>query len=153
MKTVLVAYFSESGTTEKMAGFIAEGLRFSGHQAVVKKMEDIKTGEDLKGYDGYIFGAPTYNQDVPGPVETFMDLAGEAELAGKPAGSFSSYRHDVGYTQGGQSADILLDTMQNQYGMNRFELGPLRLKDQLFETMEGMRACQDYGKVFGEKLA
>ncbi len=47
MKRVLVAYFSLTGKTEKMAEFIAEGVRFAGHQAVVKKMSDIKTAEAL----------------------------------------------------------------------------------------------------------
>jgi len=31
MKKVLVAYFSLSGKTEKMAEYVAEGVRFSGH--------------------------------------------------------------------------------------------------------------------------
>lgn len=33
MKKVLIAYYSAAGTTEKMAGYIAEGVRFSGHEA------------------------------------------------------------------------------------------------------------------------
>ena len=39
---VLIAYFSLSGKTEKMAEYIAEGIRFSGREVVVKKMGDIK---------------------------------------------------------------------------------------------------------------
>ena len=35
MKKVLVAYYSRTGLTEKMAGFVAEGVRFSGNEAEV----------------------------------------------------------------------------------------------------------------------
>jgi hypothetical protein len=36
--------------------------------------------------------------------------------------------------------------------MQPFELGSFKLKEAIVETAEGARACQDYGKVFGEKL-
>ena len=42
MKKVLVAYFSVTGTTESMAQYIAEGVRFSGCEAVVKNISAIK---------------------------------------------------------------------------------------------------------------
>ena len=38
MSKVLIAYFSLRGSTEKMAQYIAEGVRFSGQQATVKKI-------------------------------------------------------------------------------------------------------------------
>ncbi len=55
---VLIAYYSATGKTEKMAEYIAEGVRFSSHEAVVKKIGDIKDAAELAGYDGYIFGSP-----------------------------------------------------------------------------------------------
>jgi hypothetical protein len=36
--------------------------------------------------------------------------------------------------------------------MKPFELGPFILKEDVVETGEGMKTCQDYGRVFGEKL-
>jgi hypothetical protein len=36
--------------------------------------------------------------------------------------------------------------------MASFELGPFTLKDDVVGTGEGMKACQDYGRVFGKKL-
>jgi len=59
MHRVLVAYVSRTGKTEKMAEFIAEGIRFSGHEAVVKKVAEITGEKELEGYDGYVFGCPT----------------------------------------------------------------------------------------------
>jgi len=146
MGKVLIAYFSLSGKTEKMAEYIAEGVRFSGQQAVAEKLSDIKSANDLADYDGYIFGSPTYHRDMAEPMKTFLFLAKKADLEGKPAGAFGSYTHS------GDAPAIILDTMQYVYKMKPFELGSFNLKEAVIETGEGMRACQDYGKVFGEKL-
>jgi len=152
MKRVLVAYFSVTGTTEKMAEYIAEGVRFSGQAAVVKKMEDIKALVDIAGYDGYIFGSPTYSLDVPKPVEMFLSMAEKAGLEGKMGGAFGSYTHDVSYKHDNYAPAIIFDTLQRICKMKPFELGPFTLKEDLVETSEGMRTCQDYGRVFGEKV-
>jgi len=61
MKKVLIAYFSLTGKTEKMAEYVAEGVRFGGCQATIKKISDLKNASDLESYDGYIFGSPTYH--------------------------------------------------------------------------------------------
>ncbi len=146
MKKVLVAYFSLTGKTEKMAEYIAEGVRFSGQQVVTKKISDIKTASDLNGYDGYIFGSPTYHRDMAEPMKTFLFLARKADLEGKLAGAFGSYTHS------GDAPAVIFDTMQYVYKMQPFELSSFRLKEAVIETAEGIRACQNYGKVFGEKL-
>jgi len=146
MGKVLIAYFSLSGNTKKMAEYIAEGVRFSGQQAVVSNISEIKSFKDLNGYDGYIFGSPTYHRDMAEPMKTFLFLAKKAELEGKPAGAFGSYTHS------GDAPAIIFDTMQYVYKMKPFELGSFNLKEAVIETGEGMRTCQDYGKVFGEKL-
>ena len=41
MKKVLIAYFSLSGNTQKMAEYMAEGVRISGQEVAVKKVSDI----------------------------------------------------------------------------------------------------------------
>ena len=146
MKKVLIAYFSLAGKTEKMAEYIAEGVRFSGNQAVIKKISEIKAASDLNGYDGYIFGSPTYHRDMAEPMKTFLFLARKANLEGKLAGAFGSYTHS------GDAPAIIFDTMQYVYKMQPSELGSFNLKEAIVETAEGMRACQDYGRVFGEKL-
>ncbi len=147
MKKVLIAYFSLTGKTEKMAEYIAEGVRFSGQQAVIKKISEIKSANDLAGYDGYIFGSPTYHRDMADPVKTFLFLAKKAYLEGKLGGAFGSYTHS------GDAPAMIFDTMQYVYKMEPFELGSFNLKEAVVETSEGMRTCQDYGRVFGEKVA
>ena len=151
MKRVLIAYFSATGTTEKMAGYIAEGVRFSGHDAVTGRIGDIEATE-IAGYDGYIFGSPTYSLDVPEEVKIFFGVVKKADLEGKTGGAFGSYAHDVGYKHDTYAPAIILDTLQHTCKMKPFELGPFALKKDVVETSEGMKACQDYGRVFGEKL-
>jgi len=146
VKRVLVAYFSLTGKTEMMAQYIAEGIRISGQETVVKKILDIKSADDLVGYDGYIFGSPTYHRDVADPVKTFLFLARKANLEGRLAGAFGSYTHS------GDAPAVILDTMQYVYKMQPFELASFNLKEAIVETIEGMHACHDYGRVFGKKL-
>jgi flavodoxin len=143
---VLIVYFSLSGKTEKMAEYIAEGIRFSGQPVAVKSIKDIKAANDLVDYDGYLFGSPTYHRDMAEPMKTFLFLAKKADLEGKLAGAFGSYTHS------GDAPAIIFDTMQYVYKMEPFELGSFNMKEALVETSEGMRSCQDYGRVFGKKL-
>jgi flavorubredoxin len=152
MKKVLIAYFSASGETGKMAGYIAEGVRFSGQEAVVKKIDDIKTAAEIAGYDGYIFGSPTYSSDVPGPMKAALEMAAGAGLEGKLGGAFGSYSHDVGYQHDGYAPSLIFNTLQDAGKMKPFELGAFTLKEDIIETAEGIKSCQDYGRVFGEKL-
>ena len=146
MSKVLIAYFSLSGNTEKMAQYIAEGVRFSDNEVTIRKLSDIKTAEDLAGYDGYILGSPTYHRDMAEPMKTFLFLVKKAAPEGKIAGAFGPYTHD------GDVPNIILETMQYVFNMEPFDLGALKMFDRDLETNEGMRACQDYGRVFGESL-
>ena len=146
MKKILIAYFSLTGTTQKMAEYISEGVRISGQQVTVKKVSDVKGVEELAGYDGYIFGSPTYHRDMTGPMKTFLFLVRKANLEGKLGGSFGSYTHD------GNAPEMIFNTMQYVYKMEPFELGPFNLLEAKADTSEGMHACQDYGEVFGETL-
>ena len=146
MGKALVAYFSLTGHTGMMAQYIAEGVRMSGQEATVKNVLDIQDASELEGYDGYLFASPTYHRDMAEPMKTFLFLARQANLQSKPGGAFGSYTHS------GDAPGIILETMQYVYKMEPFELGSFRLKEDVVETGEGMRACQDYGRVFGERL-
>ncbi len=152
MKRVLIAYFSATGMTEKMADYIAEGVRFSGQEAVTRRIEDIKTAAEIAGYDGYIFGSPTYILDLPEAVKSFLLMTEKAGLAEKMVGAFGSYTHDVGYEHDTLAPAIIFNTLQNVGKMKPFELGPFTLQEDVVETSQGMETCQDYGRVFGESL-
>jgi len=143
---ILIAFTSVTGNTEKMAQYIAEGVRFSGSDAVVKDISTIKNAESLDGFNGYIFGSPTYHRDMTGKMKTFLFLAKRANLEGKLAGAFGSYTHS------GDAPSLILETMQYVYKMEPFELSSFNMEEALIDTPDGIRACQDYGRVFGEKL-
>jgi flavodoxin len=144
MKKVLVAYVSRTGNTEKMAEFIAEGIRFSGHTADVKKVADIRDEKVLGGYDGYVFGCPTYHKDITAGMKTFLFIAEKANLVGKMGGAFGSSTHS------GESAQMIYDTMQHVFKMDMVSLGALNLKEPIIGAPDGQRSCQDYGKAVGQ---
>lgn len=146
MANVLVVYVSLTGVTQQMAQYIAEGVRFYEHRVTVKNTEDIKTAEDLEGYDGYIFGSPTHHQDMAEPMKTFFCIAEKADMKGKLAGAFGSYTHT------GDAPAIVLDKMRGSLGMRPLPLGSFNLLEAKVGTQEGIKACHDYGQTFGEEL-
>ena len=146
MGKVLITYYSRTGKTEKMAEYIAEGVRFSGNSADIRKLSDIKNEKELEGYDGYILGCPTYHRDMTANMKTFLFLVEKANLNGKVGGAFGSYTHS------GDAPKYIFDTMEHVFKMNMTPLGSFNLLENLVEGTEGMRACQDYGKSISEKL-
>ena len=147
MKKVLVAYLSRTGKTEKMAEYIAEGIRFTGNTADLIKISEIKNEKALEGYDAYVFGCPTYHRDITEGMKTFLFSAQKADLVGKMGGAFGSYTHS------GESAQMISDTMKHVFKMEMVNLGPLNMKEQTISTPEGMRTCQDYGKAIGQMFS
>ena len=147
MKKVLVAYYSRTGKTEQMATDIAEGVRFSGNAAEVIKISELKSEKDLAGFDGYIFGCPTYHKDMTENFKTFLFLVEKANLAGKMGGAFGSSTHS------GEAPGYIFDTMEHVFKMEMTNLGPFGLREAQVNTTEGMRACQDYGRALGKKLS
>jgi flavodoxin len=152
VKKALIVYFSAGGTTDKMAQFIGEGLRISGQEVAASELNDIKTDRTLSGFDGYIIGSPTYSLDVPEAMKTFLATVQKAGLNRKLGGAFGPYTHDVSYRHDTYAPAIILEMIQKLWGIKPFELGPLILKEDLVDTVEGMKACQDYGRIFGEKM-
>jgi len=146
MKKVLIGYYSRTGMTEKMAEYLAEGVRFTGNEADLKKISELKNEKDFQGYDGYMFGCPTYHKDITENFKTFLFLAQKAKLEAKPGGAFGSHTHS------GESAGIIFDTMEHVFKMNMTSLGPLSLKESQIATREGMGACHDYAKDYSKKL-
>ena len=146
MKKVLVCYLSRTGNTKKMAEFLAEGIRMTGNTAELKKTSEIKSEKDLDGYDGFVFGCPTYHRDITEGMKRFLFMVEKTRLVGKIGGAFGSFTHS------GESASMIFDTMLHVFKMDMVDLGALDLKENLLETDEGVRACQDYGKAIGQKF-
>jgi flavodoxin len=144
---VLIAYDSRTGHTEKMAEYVSEGVRFSGHEVETKKISEIKNEEALQGYDAYIFGSPTYHRDMTQGMKTFLFLAQKANLEGKVGGAFGSYTHS------GDAPKLIFDTMEFVFKMNMVDLGSFNFIEARISSNEGVKACQDYGRGVGEMLS
>jgi len=158
MKRVLIAYYSNTGNTEQMAGYIAEGVRIAGCEAETRNITEIVSKKDLSGYDGYIFGCPTYHLDMPEAFKNFLDLAGEAGLVGKLGGAFDCRTHPS--SSEGSAAGLIFNRMESEFKMKMTSLGPFDLKPDWLEgnklesigSMGAIHTCQDYGKAFAEML-
>jgi NAD(P)H dehydrogenase (quinone) len=146
MGKVLVAYASRTGNTEKIANSIAEGVRFTGNEAILKNITEIKDAADLGGYDAYIFGSPTYHRNMTGGMQQFLFKAENANLLGKIGGAFGSYTHS------GDAPGIIFDTMKYVFKMDVTELGGMNVLEKDVDTQDGLKAGQDYGKAVAEKL-
>ena len=96
---VLVAYYSLTGNTEKMARGVAEGIRrVPGVTAVVKKVDEV-TKQDLEAADGIILGSPTYYANIPGKMKVVIDdwsWKMKVDFTDKIGGAFSTGGGQVG---------------------------------------------------------
>jgi len=137
MGKVLIVYATRAEETGKIADLIAEGIRMTGHEVVLKKTGEIKSEEDLKGYDGYVFGSSTYHGEMITSMKQILFIAERAELKGKIGGAFGAY----GWS--GEAPGRIFDTMDHIYGMKMVS-GPLMLKASWIQG--GIQAAQAYGK-------
>lgn len=137
MANILIVYASRTGDTQAIAELIAEGIRMAGSVATVKKISEIKSEADLNGFDGYVFGAPTYHGDMVNTMKTFLFLAEKAELAHKVGAAFGAF----GWS--GEAPPRIFDTMAHIFNM-RMVGGPLLLKSAALGG--GLRMAQEYGK-------
>lgn len=143
MAKALILYASRAGSTQKIGDLIAEGIRISGHEATVIKVNEIKKETDLDGYDALVFGSATYHGDMMQGMKTLLFLAEKADLEGKGGGAFGAF----GWS--GEAPDRIFDTMENIFKMKMVS-GPLRLKSASLGG--GIQMAQDYGKEIAGKL-
>jgi len=143
MSKVLIVYSSRAGSTKKIGEFVAEGIRISGHEATVVKVNDIKKETDLDGYDAFVFGSATYHGDMMQGMKTLLFLAEKANLEGKVGGGFGAF----GWS--GEAPDRIFSTMEKIFKMDMVS-GPLRLKSASLGG--GGQMAQDYGKEIAGKL-
>ena len=78
MSKLAIVYHSAHGHTEFIARQVQAGASgVDGVDAHLVKAQDIaRTPDELVGYDGFVFGSPTYLGGVSGPFKSFMDATG-----------------------------------------------------------------------------
>ena len=143
MAKVLIVYATRSGETAEIAKLVAEGIRFTGAEAKIVDVSEIKKETDLTGYDGYLFGSATYHGDMMQGMKTMLFLAEKAGLEGKVGGAFGAF----GWS--GEAPDRIFDTMKHIFKMDMVKI-PLRLKSASLGG--GRQMAQDYGRDIGKKL-
>ncbi len=144
MPKALVVYTTRTGQTQNIADLIAEGIRFTGSDAKVINATEIKTEDDLDGYDAYVFGSATYHGEMMSAMKTMLFIAAKLNLEGKAGGSFGAF----GWS--GEAQDRIYDTMRNLFKMDMVG-SPLRLKSSVLQG--GLQMAQDYGREIGKKIS
>jgi len=90
---VLVACYSLTGNTDKMAAGVVEGIkRVAGVEGILKKVEEIVKA-DLERADGIILGCPTYYGNIPGKMKVVIDdwsWKMKVDFTDKVGGAFST---------------------------------------------------------------
>jgi len=105
MPKALISYYSRSGNTKKMAGYVNEGIgSVENMEVTVKKISETAL-EDMLNSDVIIFGSPTYFGVMTAEVKELMDKSVKyfGKLNGKIGGAFTS----SGAIGGGNETTIL----------------------------------------------
>jgi len=92
MARILVAYYSRSGATAKMAELVAEAARkVAGAEVELKKVQEVDP-KGLAAYDALLVGSPTYYGLMAAEVKAMFDksVAIHGKLEGKVGGAFTS---------------------------------------------------------------
>jgi len=144
MGRALIAYTTRTQETRQIADLIAEGIRFSGHEAVVRDIKDIKKETDLAGFDAYVFGSPTYHGEMIQPMKTFLFLAERADLENRIGGAFGAHGWST------EAQERIYQTMKTVFKMDMVG-GPLLLKSASLGG--GLQMAQDYGRDIAKKMA
>ena len=96
---VLVAYYTLTGNTERVAEGVAKGARrVPGAVVTVKRVEKV-TREDLEAADAIVLGAPTYFANIPGAMKVVIDnwnWKWKVDFTDKVGGAFATAGGQVG---------------------------------------------------------
>ena len=112
MKNILIIYYSENGSTKKMAHKIALGVESTDAHAKVRTVPNVScttkisspvipengdiyaTQDDLVECSGLIVGSPSYFGNMASPLKYFLDKSTDlwfkGRLINKPVGFFTS---------------------------------------------------------------
>ena len=96
---VLVAYYSLTGNTEKMAQGVAEGVkRVPGAVATLRKVDETSK-QDLEAADAIVLGGPAYYGNIPGKMKVVIDDWSwklKVDFTDKVGGAFATAGGQVG---------------------------------------------------------
>ena len=138
----IIIYSTRTGTTEIMALSIQAGLRESGVEVTVKKVEKARKS-DLTKADAIVLGSPAYYNDLMPSMKSFLFDIRKLNLKGKVGAAFGPY------SWSGEAVHMLTDTMKHAFGMNVIEPGLKLLQKPERSDIE---ACVGFGRKIGAKI-
>lgn len=158
MRRISVIYYSETGNTEKVAGWIAEGA------AAVAETEvrlfnlaenDAPDQEYVESSDAVVFGTPTYVGNMCWQMKKWFDTHLQYHLSGKIGSAFSTENSPNG--GGGELAILTIVNHMLVKGMLAYasgtgcgrpfiHIGPAVVREQMDER-------QDICRLFGQRIA
>ena len=167
---ISIIYYSETGNTEQVANWIAEGSR-SVPEAEVKlfnlRDQDHPDKVYIESSDAVIFGTPTYVANMCWQMKKWFDTCLDYQLGGKIGSAFSTEGSPHG--GGGELAIMTLINHMLVKGMLIYSggsacgrpfihIGPTVVASQMAEREEicklfGKRIAEQTQRLFGEKGA
>jgi NAD(P)H dehydrogenase (quinone) len=160
---VLVAYYSQTGNTEKMAQAIGKGAAaVSGVEITVRKVADVKDAEILDA-DGILVGTPVQWGNAAVGARQFLDRVGavlwkeKSNGDGKTGGAFCTGGGvSLGKEMARMSIISALITMRFLIvgGVDEAGFGTLGAQATTGEADPGVSAAElEEGRRFGERFA
>ncbi len=156
---ISVIYFSETGNTEKVAGFIAKGAgSVDGTEVKCFNLKNENLDEAfINESKAVIFGTPTYYGNMCWQLKKWFDTERTIKLAGKLGGVFATQN-----SPNGGGAELAIMTSVNhmlvhgmlayasgkEYGMPIIHIGPAVVRDKIDEKEE---LCGIFGKRIATK--
>ncbi len=155
---ILVAYYSRTGNTERLARAVGEGAAAVEGARVIVRPVDAVTREDLATAHAVVLGSPTHLGAAAGPMKTFLDdwelrlelpTVPERALEGKIGSAFAT----EGYTGGGQL--VLLELHQSLLRVGMIVLAEPTGLGPVGRTEQGdtMPAACTAGRALGHRVA
>jgi NAD(P)H dehydrogenase (quinone) len=160
MRNISIIYFSESGNTEKVANWIAEGAAGVANTQI--RLFNLKDTEDpdreyIESSDAVIFGTPTYVANMCWQMKKWFDTRLQYQLGGKIGSAFSTENSPHG--GGGELAimtlvnhmlvkGMLIYSSGSGCGRPFIHIGPTVVRDQMDDRAE---ICRLFGKRIAEQ--
>ncbi len=138
MNKIAIVFWSGTGNTEAMAGYIAEGVRAAGGEAALLGPGDFSASQ-FSDYSAVAFGCPAMGSEVLEEAEfepMFSDL--EGSLGGKRIALFGSY----GWGDGQWMRDWCARC--DNAGANLLDENGLMVNEA--PDAEGEEACKELGR-------
>ena len=145
MSNILVVYFSRTGNTEKLANFVAEGVKEEGVGVVVKKAELVKI-DDLIAADAIAFGSATSWGYMGGKLKDVFEnmlIQARDKFKGKPFAVFIS----SGAIESGKKAAESIEYIAKYFNM---ESATKEVVSQGNPTGMDKEACKELGKKLAQ---